>query len=1109
MAKYLINHVVEESGVRFYLTRKPLIGAAELVAIDRWSDFLRQSNLVAGMTLMLAWADDEDCESDEQSLLVPNAIVAGLTGLQASSVSLPDPVPFVLNVENRGTIDQHDFYLRAYWAQPGGGPILGATRTGAILRVGSSAYRIPATLYAIVEQLEGLGGVPRDERFRRWSVFQEILDAAEGPRVNTTGYVRTIKFAHASGFSLRIQSGADGFTFDPVLFGAKITERTFGEDEGQTAEVTEAQKLLPEKFDEVFVKERFEAGDGCNSSYALGDGWYVVLDEEVRKALEIVKKARQGDEQSRKDFAKNPRAYVREEFGDSLPEDRLERLFVETSEFSERVRDVGLWEPVVIPWIQRTADTWIPEACGLRLGDEHVTIRLDDITPLKEKVKEAIAAGQLAIDHQGFQIPANQDTLTALEGLVGVQTPGKQDIGTPDGGETPERKVPVVLLIDQNFEAVEYTRSRTPRGALGQYGLPSSLRTSFKEHQAQGFDWMVRAWADGLPGVLLADDMGLGKTIQGLAFLSWMRERIRSGQVRRGPVLIVAPVALLQNWQEEYQKHFDAPNNEEWLIAYGAALRAIRKGVGNDTIAGRGLLQTERIQEADWVLTTYETLRDYQHSFGSIRFNAIVYDEIQKVKTPGTIMTRAAKAMNGDFVLALTGTPVENRLADLWCVMDTVQPGLLGDLKAFSQRYEANAKQETLRELKGRLMQGGWKTSAPMLRRMKADQLDGLPNKVEHTIKVEMPKEQANAYTQIIAQTRGAEQQGAMLKALHAFRAISLHPVHPDQATEWEYISQSARLKALFDILDGISEKREKALIFLESRDAQPVVASIILRRYGLERLPLLINGAVSGAKRQDRVNQFQAAARGFDVMILSPRAGGVGLTLTAANHVIHLSRWWNPAVEDQCTDRVYRIGQEREVHVYHPLAVHPEVGESSFDVLLHNLLERKRSLSRQMLMPPVDVTSDTEYLFSSAMGDGSVVHDEEWSSFSLNDIDVMEPSAFERWVLDRLRQAGYSVNLTPRSHDHGADGVARHPGTGQTIVVQCKHIQRDGLCDQTAVDDLIRAKGRYALDNAFYVAVTNGRGFNSAAMDLARASGIVLVSRADLAEWPLSLLPQ
>jgi len=177
-----------------------------------------------------------------------------------------------------------------------------------------------------------------------------------------------------------------------------------------------------------------------------------------------------------------------------------------------------------------------------------------------------------------------------------------------------------------------------------------------------------------------------------------------------------------------------------------------------------------------------------------------------------------------------------------------------------------------------------------------------------------------------------------------------------------------AGLTLTFDILDNIAEQKAKALIFLESRQMQGILSEILQRRYRMPTPPLLINGRVSGEKRKTRVNLFQERA-GFDVMLLSPRAGGVGFTLTEANHVIHLSRWWNPAVEDQCTDRTYRIGQRRPVHVYYPMAVHPSYRQHSFDLRLHELLQTKRTLSRTVLAPPTATGQDVESLFNTTIG--------------------------------------------------------------------------------------------------------------------------------------------
>jgi SNF2 family DNA or RNA helicase len=203
---------------------------------------------------------------------------------------------------------------------------------------------------------------------------------------------------------------------------------------------------------------------------------------------------------------------------------------------------------------------------------------------------------------------------------------------------------------------------------------------------------------------------------------------------------------------------------------------------------------------------------------------------------------------------------------------------------------------------------------APMLRRMKADELVGLPEKKIHVRKRQMPDEQARIYADIVSRAKEPD-SGPMLETLHLLRGVSLHPIWPPAGEiedQKSFINQSARLTETFLILDEIAAQKEKALIFLESLDLQEHLSLMIKTRYGLKRRPMQINGEVGGEKRQALVDQFQAQRGSFDVMILSPRAGGVGLTLTSANHVIHLSRWWNPAVEDQCTDRVYRIGQDR-----------------------------------------------------------------------------------------------------------------------------------------------------------------------------------------------------
>lgn len=324
-------------------------------------------------------------------------------------------------------------------------------------------------------------------------------------------------------------------------------------------------------------------------------------------------------------------------------------------------------------------------------------------------------------------------------------------------------------------------------------------------------------------------------------------------------------------------------------------------------------------------------------------------------------MTRAAKALNADFTLGMTGTPVENRLQDLWSIMDVVTPGFLGASRDFEKRHPADDP-EALAGLKSQLTDPIKGRPPYMLRRMKGEVLDGMPTKTVHVLEMDMPPPQASAYRDLVIRSAAAGAagnlgKGGMLTALANMRGVSLHPIDPRQAPDDldAYARDSARLAQTLSILKDVSDAREKALIFVEDLAMQDRLAGLIKGRFALGRRPTRIHGGVAGHKRQALVDEFQTRPGTFDVMILSPKAGGVGLTLTAANHVIHLSRWWNPAVEDQATDRVFRIGQTRDVHVYLPMAVHPDpdLAPSSFDLRLNALIERKRKLTRDLFFPP------------------------------------------------------------------------------------------------------------------------------------------------------------
>jgi SNF2 family DNA or RNA helicase len=386
--------------------------------------------------------------------------------------------------------------------------------------------------------------------------------------------------------------------------------------------------------------------------------------------------------------------------------------------------------------------------------------------------------------------------------------------------------------------------------------------TPLKPHQLEGFRWLVQTWKSGWPGVLLADDMGLGKTYQALAFLAWHKvnaSALRDQDASHGPYLIVAPTALLRNWEKESLDRLSELGLGRRVDAYGSALKQLKLPRPADS-SDQDTLDVAQLREADWILTTYETLTDHERSFARIPYPVVLFDEMQKIKAPDTLNTKAAKALNADFVIGLTGTPIENRMEDLWCLFDRLIPGLLGDLKSFSRTFQQETP-EKLSELK-RTLDTPLRAAPPVMkRRMKVDILEGLPTKKEKKYPTVMPAEQAQAYRELIHEARSSSDQsrGFMLKVLHGMRGISLHPQNPasvdatNKARFDIFVRGSARLSATVRLLEQIASRNEKALLFIESLAMQEVLARGLAMSFGLDRKPAIINGSTPGDWRSLR----------------------------------------------------------------------------------------------------------------------------------------------------------------------------------------------------------------------------------------------------------------
>ena len=459
--------------------------------------------------------------------------------------------------------------------------------------------------------------------------------------------------------------------------------------------------------------------------------------------------------------------------------------------------------------------------------------------------------------------------------------------------------------------------------------------------------------------------------------------------------------------------------------------------------------------------------------------------------------------MNAAFSIGLTGTPVENSLADLWAVIDTLSPGRLGDLKGFIKKYpepDSSAPEAgiaKLRSLSKQLLEKSPNGPPPVLRRMKSELKDsGLPEK--HLIPsaettMQMPTIQEEAYQAVSNALNSGSIQ--MLDAIHRFRARSRSPIPPEQLHEFsidDFINTSARLQATFSTLDDIYKRGEKVLLFVESRNLQPALASMIKQKYKMRSQPLIINGAITGDARQRHVNEFQNSPSGFNAIIISPKAGGVGITLTAANNVIHVERWWNPAVEDQCTDRAYRIGQTKPVKVFTPISRSISFGDKSFDCILDRLLDKKRNLATGVFMPTT-ISSDD---FSNAFG-----QNDSGKLLTLDEVDCLESGIdFENAVIEYIRASGLKASRTQASYDWGADIIVENETTKKSAIIQCKHKANfEKSIDDSAAVEVLKSTQHYSLISPILCVATNAQSATRKCVQACKSDDVLLILRGDL----------
>ncbi len=458
---------------------------------------------------------------------------------------------------------------------------------------------------------------------------------------------------------------------------------------------------------------------------------------------------------------------------------------------------------------------------------------------------------------------------------------------------------------------------------------PKTLDGELRPYQVRGLSWLKFLDRLGL-GACLADDMGLGKTIQLISLLLLEKELVKSSSKSTPPTLLIAPMSLVGNWQREVEKF---AGSLKLIVHHGAE----RQSGAKFRAAVRG---------ADLVITTYGLAVRDKEMFEKITWHRVVLDEAQAIKNSTTNQFKAVKSLKTNRRVALTGTPIENRLTELWSLMEFLNPGFLGAKESFKNKFstpiERYGDDNAAKKLKN--------LTAPLiLRRLKTDKeiISDLPEKIEMKVFCNLTKEQASLYQSVvddmmdlIAHADGITRRGLILKTLLRLKQICDHPAL-FSPTRNSLSGRSGKLDRLEEIVEEIVETGERALVFSQYAEMAEMLTQYFSEIKGVPAA--LIRGKVTKSQRDSIVESFQGF-KGPSILVASLKAGGVGLNLTAANHVIHFDRWWNQAVEDQASDRAYRIGQTRDVQVRKFICV------GTLEETIDEVIEGKRALSKRVI---------------------------------------------------------------------------------------------------------------------------------------------------------------
>ena len=878
--------------------------------------------------------------------------------------------PFLLKIDRKSDLGRPDFQYR-YTFLLAGTPVH-IERLGYYVRRASSTevFLLDFQMYSLVDAMDS---------------FNALAPAAKTPQESW------LTFAKVKGCAAEVGAALDStLNSNDVIIPSTLGLDMREDEDGALTFLPKCAELADEDFHQVF-----ERNTGAEKLYSLdrpGLGRVrIVLTDDQHQVLQRMKRVRRVKGDLKERLKRDPvQAFDGIADHIDLP-------------YGDRVIGVGDFRFAPTPRPMNTESTmaklWENEAAqhadttGEAGGSEHPPESAQDTNQL-ENGNVASSAEASATEGAASEAVIDPTAPPQMEDASVPSVAGKKYLLIETNEESIRNE-----LVSEAKNASQFARRVT-------FERPRALRegSHLRPHQEHGVRWLQTcSQIHERSGVLLADDMGVGKTVQILTFLAWCIESGKFPGLSKSeppfqPILIVAPLILVdtRTWEKEMEKFFTNDGVIFWpvLSLHGDQLAKLRRddAAGPETEIGKPILDLDRIRRHKVVVTNYETIKSYQHSFAFVKDGAplwsfIISDEAQEFKVPSTKISHAMKALKAQMHIACTGTPVENRLLDLWNICDALQPGLLSSAREFVAKFENNQtgsnQENSLMELKKTLL--FQQPHAFLLRRTKSDVAE-LPPKSVFKLDCDMSNAEIEGHRSLLSKLRTDGRQSRFLSALQGFVQLYQHPAllteNAEDLSAGELVSQSSKLRVLIAKLHEIRGKKEKVIIFARLRTMQGILAKVLQAEF---QLPVrIINGETklrgscslnkAGLKTRNAILHDFQNTPGFNVLILSPFVAGIGLTIVEANHVVHYGRWWNPAVESQATDRAYRIGQTKEVSVYLPILRDPSRRVApTFDERLDLLMDNKHRLAEDFLRPLAPEDEMRDELFEDLTAEAAV----------------------------------------------------------------------------------------------------------------------------------------